>query len=87
MTTQQTRSVSDLPEALRLADELGVPHQCDFHIVCEEAAAELRRLHAVNAELLKALKVAVRQNSHDMLMTGDELRQCGAAIAKAEGRA
>ena len=28
-----------------------------------------------------ALQIAVRQNSHDMLMTGDELRQCEAALA------
>lgn len=35
--------------------------------------------------LLAALKIAVRQNEHDMLMTGEELRQCRAAIAKAEG--
>ena len=27
-----------------------------------------------------ALKIAMRQNSHDMLMTGDELRQCEAAL-------
>jgi hypothetical protein len=54
---------------------------------CAEAAAELRRLHAVNAELLEALKLAVRQNDHDMLMTGEELRVADAAIAKAEGQA
>ena len=45
MTTQ--------PEPLRLADELesyvGRP-------VCTEAAAELRRLYAINQELLEALK-------------------------------
>lgn len=35
-------------------------------------------------ELLEVLKIAVRQNSHDMLMTGEELRQCSAAIAKVE---
>lgn len=45
----------------------------------------IERLHAVNAELLEALKLAVRQNEHDMLMTGDELRSCRAAIAKVEG--
>jgi hypothetical protein len=36
-------------------------------------------------ELLEALRVAVRQNSHGMLMTGEELRACEAAIAKATG--
>jgi hypothetical protein len=46
MTAQQ-------PEALRLADE------CDEHMVdFEDVAAELRRLHEANAELLAALRVA-----------------------------
>lgn len=35
--------------------------------------------------LVDTLKLAVRQNSSDMLMTGEELRQCEAAIAKATG--
>jgi len=48
--------------------------------------AEVERLRAQQAELLEALKLAVRQNEHDMLMTGDELRSCRAAIAKAEGQ-
>jgi len=42
-------------------------------------------LTAQRDELLAALRVAVRQNSHDMLMTGEELRACEAAIAKATG--
>jgi hypothetical protein len=45
------------PKALRLADELksyvGRP-------VCTEAAAELRRLDALNAELVEALKEVIR---------------------------
>jgi hypothetical protein len=47
----------------------------------EEADA---RLIAAAPELLEALKLAVLQNEHDMLMTGEELRICDAAIAKAE---
>ena len=43
--------MSDQSEALRLAEELGAPFQCDFHVVCEEAAAELRRLHEENERL------------------------------------
>jgi len=31
--------------------------------------------------LRKALELAVRQNSHDMLMTGEEIRLCEAALA------
>lgn len=52
----------------------------------QEAAAEFQQLRAINAELLAALKLAVRQNEHDMLLTGEELRACCAAIAKAEGQ-
>lgn len=36
---------------------------------------------STNEALIAALKLAVRQNSHDMLMTGEELRQCEAALA------
>ena len=46
---------------------------------------EVQALDERNAELLDALRLAVRQNSHDMLMTGEELRQCNAAIANAIG--
>lgn len=37
----------------------------------------------VNEKLLESLRMAVLQNNHDMLMTGDELRTAEAAIAKA----
>ena len=43
------------------------------------------RLIAAAPDLLEALKLAVRQNEHDMLMTGEELRQCRAAIGAVEG--
>lgn len=39
---------------------------------------------SVNMDLLVALKLAVRQNNHDMLLTGDELRFCKAAINSAQ---
>jgi len=67
------------PEALRLADELETEWITPLEF---RSAAELRRLHQVNQELVEALELAVRQNSHDMLMTGDELRVCEALIAK-----
>lgn len=44
-------------------------------------------LIAAAPDLLAALQLAVRQNSHDMQMTDEELRQCEAAIAKATGTA
>jgi hypothetical protein len=70
------------PEALRLADWCKTWNTQQH----DKAAAELRRLHALNGELLEALKLAVRQNDYDMLMTGEELRDAAAAIKKAEGK-
>ena len=53
----------------------------------EDPAREANaRLIAAAPDLLTALRVAVRQNAHDLLMTGEELRTCEAAIAKAEGK-
>lgn len=48
---------------------------------------DLLNAHLIAAapELLQALKFAVQQNEHDILMTSEELRQCRAAIAKATG--
>jgi hypothetical protein len=53
----------------------------DTEAVCRLYAKEREK----NVELLEALKLAVRQNEHDMLMTGEELRVARAAIAAAEG--
>ena len=71
------------PEAMRLADELDVG---DFDALTNyAAAAELRRLHEVNQELLAALKLA------DALLWGANMnavvvkRKVKAAIARAEG--
>lgn len=50
----------------------------------EERAANAH-LIASAPGLYQALALAVRQNSHDMLMTGDELRACESALAKARG--
>ena len=82
MSTQQ-------PEALRLADIL------DFgsRQYNAEASAELRRLHALNAELLEALKLTyselssqwspyIRANEKEVAA----MKAAREAIAKAEGR-
>ena len=46
-----------------------------------DAAVEMiERMEKMEA----ALRIAVQQNSHDMLMTGDELRQCGAALEESK---
>ena len=54
MTDKHERSI---PEALRLADRLYLYSTGDeFQRDAEDAAAELRRLHEVNAELVEALQ-------------------------------
>ena len=70
------------PEALRLADELvETPFQSTRYI----AAAELRRLYAVNQELLEALQ-KIAGNTYDEWTNGAEAaRIARAAIAKATG--
>jgi len=69
--------MSDQPEALRLAD------WCDtFNTVQhDKAAAELRRLHTANAELLKAME-NIERSTHDA-MTATLAR---IAIARVEGK-
>jgi hypothetical protein len=79
MSTQQ-------PEALRLADELDGTVKTGYW----EAAAELRRLHSVNAELLEALEHArERLQGYEFHLNGDysyiDLK-INAAIAKATGQ-
>ena len=85
MTTQ--------PEALRLAEQLETEWGDDCEL--DKAAAELRRLHEVNQELLSALRVAVCeiadwgsyaseyfQNKHDLK---GAISRATAAINKATG--
>ena len=54
---------------------LGTPDE-----VGNEWAAKSERMENMKS----ALRIAVRQNSHDMLMTGDELRRCEAALEKSK---
>jgi hypothetical protein len=77
-----------VPEDVRIGTQDGA----DWHAgttwhpvgrLCRDAAAELRRLHAVNQELLKTLKdltTAPNFNAYGMA-----LYNARAAIAKAEG--
>ena len=51
-----------------------------------EVCDEVEKLRKQRDELLKHLRIAVRQNEHDMLMTGEELRAANAAIAKVKGQ-
>ena len=71
--------MSKQPKALRLADWCDAHSSGDYR-PSAEAAAELRRLHEVNAELLFQMRYIQEQTNvghiHDVV---------SAAIAKAEG--
>ena len=70
------------PEALRLADELvETPFQSTRYI----AAAELRRLHAVNKELLETLIELNSVSARGFLYDDPARVKARAAIAKATG--
>jgi hypothetical protein len=75
--------MADKPKALRLANELGGVSDA----LADEAAAELRRLHAVNAELLAALRLIAATDPVDAALDPQRaVRVARAAIAKAEGQ-
>jgi hypothetical protein len=63
-----------------------IDDECRHGAITGPNADANARLIAAAPDLLAALKLAVQQNDHDMQMTGDELRICRAAIAKAEGK-
>ena len=68
------------PKALWLADELEkYTYDFEWH---STAAAELRRLHEVNADLLSALKELLSEGSDTF---PDTIEAAHAAIAKATG--
>ena len=73
------------PEALRVADaiELNVAMKADRLF----AAAELRRLHEVNQELVEALQEMVSQFDQFNLIDCEEraIKEARAALAKARG--
>ena len=79
--------MSEQSEALRLADALGKLWLADRQSseTREEAAAELRRLHAVNQELLAVLK-ELEYSSDGYIKRYPEESEVDAAIAKAEGQ-
>jgi hypothetical protein len=78
MTTQ--------PEALRLADNLLADNLTALHrdVLSIKAAAELRRLHAVNQELLAALEKLARLGNGEHYGNSDGNMIARAAIAKGE---
>ena len=88
-----------MSEALRLADELDAlmdEESLVGAVTIDRAAAELRRLHALNAELVEALRGTVQEmisvvaslNAEQMPHDGDEfherLEKARTALAKVE---
>jgi NAD(P)H-dependent FMN reductase len=73
--------MADQPEALRLANELGGVSDA----LADEAAAELRRLHAVNQELLEAM-ISFTNSAYIKKHHPKRYAAAMAAIAKAEGK-
>jgi len=65
------------PEALRWADAM------ESDNICLGAAAELRRLHEMNGELLEALK-AIMEDMDSDFGTDYDYENARAAIARAE---
>jgi hypothetical protein len=84
--------MADQPEALRLANL--IDHGNDSSWIEREAAAELRRLHAMNGDLLEALRLTsidcqylhhAHKDRHLLFEECPVVARINAAIAKAEG--
>jgi hypothetical protein len=71
------------PEALKLAANLEALHG---HRLSIKAAAELRRLHEVNQELLAALEKLARLGNGEHYGNSDGNMIARAAIAKGEAK-
>ena len=94
VTTWKTKP-KEQPEALRLAEIFEQTNQMqpNADIESKETAAELRRLHALNQELLEALELALF--AHGKMLLSDPPQEAWktyeveskarAAIAKAQG--
>jgi hypothetical protein len=75
--------MTEKSEALRLAEWLDSAYEGE----AQDAAAELRRLHAVNAELLAALRLIAATDPVDAALDPQRaVRVARAAIAKAEAQ-
>lgn len=69
---------NEVTEILRHLDGWPVQkHSCKK--VQEAIGAAIKMIERMG-NMEAALKIAIQQNSHDMLMTGCELRQCEAAL-------
>ena len=79
--TETTAILRQFNEWRRCEDEtIEQPDPREIDEAIDAAIAMIERMGKIEA----ALQIAMRQNSHDMLMTGDELRQCEAAMEKSK---
>lgn len=83
-----------IPEALRIAHALERAWSGTTRMMENQAAAELRRLHEANAEMVQALKALLKRDEsntcqHDETYRGGAIweicRQCDAKWADDEG--
>jgi hypothetical protein len=74
--------MTEQTKAERLADDLGIDYAGD--VVAYKAAAELRRLSTVNAELLEVAKLALRMGVYGGVSPSTVEDAARAAIARAE---
>ena len=61
-------------------DKVEQPDSREIGEAIDAAVEMIERLERVES----ALRIAVRQNSHDMLMTSDELRLCETALEESK---
>jgi hypothetical protein len=79
--------MSEQPEAERLADELDEYWDSgEAYGLVRYAADELRRLHALNGELLEVAKLALRMGVYGGVSPSTVEDAARAAIARAEGK-
>ena len=81
MTPTETATIlRQFNEWRRLEDDALPYSEVEIGEAIDAAVEMIERMGKMEA----ALQIAMRQNSHDMLMTGDELRQCEAAMEKSK---
>ena len=78
--TEVTTILRQFNEWRRGDEDIPQPDPREIGEAIDAAVEMIERMGKMEA----ALQIAMRQNSHDMLMTGDELRQCEAALEKSK---
>ena len=84
MTNTPSPPLPELPDALFHLRFGYDAEQMQLYALQERENTEAR-MQSENRALREALQLAVRQNSHDMQMTGEEIRLCEAALSSTGG--